>query len=290
MQQRPPSDLLARLEAARDHVLERIEEPPRLAVVLGSGLGAMAETLENPAVIPYTRIPNWPRSTVHGHAGRLVVGKVSGVPVAVMQGRVHLYEGYAPWEVTFPVRVLALAGVRSLVITNAAGAVNESFEPGDLMLIRDHLNLQGSSPCVGPNLDSLGERFFDMTHAYGRGHLEAARMAGVEAGLELREGVYAGLLGPAYETPAEIRMLRTLGADAVGMSTVPEVLAARHAGVEVVGISCISNMAAGVLDQPLDHREVMEVAERVRGDLVGLIRGTIRNLVEIDDAAPEPER
>lgn len=281
MAQRPPSDLTARLEAARDHVLDRAERPPQVAVVLGSGLGAMAETLEDPVVIPYPRIPHWPMSTVHGHTGRLVLGRVSGVPVAVMQGRVHLYEGYAPWEVVFPIRVLALAGCGSMVVTNAAGAVNESFDPGDLMLILDHLNLQGSSPCTGSNLEALGERFFDMTHAYHRPYLEAARMAGVERGMELREGVYAGMLGPAYETPAEIRMLRTLGADAVGMSTVPEVIAARHAGLKVVGISCMSNMAAGVIDRPLDHREVMEVAERVRDDLIGLLRGTIRNIAQL---------
>lgn len=282
MQQTPPADLLARLESARDHIIDRGSGPPRIAIVLGSGLGAMAETLEDAVVLPYARIPHWPMSTVHGHAGRLVLGRVFGVPVAVMQGRVHLYEGYAPWEVVFPVRALAMCGCRSMVVTNAAGAVNESYAAGDLMLIEDHLNLQGTNPCIGPNLADLGERFFDMTYAYHRPYLEAARMVGVERGLELRQGVYAALLGPSYETPAEIRMLRTLGADAVGMSTAPEVIAASHAGLRVLGISCISNMAAGVLDQPLDHHEVMEVAERVRPDLVGLIRGSVRGIAELE--------
>lgn len=278
----PPADLLARLEAARDHVLDAAGERPRIGIVLGSGLGAMAETLDDPTVIPYQGIPHWPVSTVHGHAGRLVLGDCNDIPVAVMQGRVHLYEGYRPWEVVFPTRVLALVGCGAVVITNAAGAVNESFEPGDMMIIRDHLNLQLANPCAGANLDPLGERFFDMTYAYHRPYVEAARMAGIERGLELREGVYAAMLGPSYETPAEIRMLRTLGADAVGMSTVPEVIAARHAGVRVLGVSCISNMAAGVLDRPLHHLEVMEVAERVRDDLIGLLQATVRNIAEAD--------
>lgn len=274
-----PTDHMARLESARDHVLQAMGEAPELGLVLGSGLGAMAETLDDPVVIPYQRIPHWPVSTVPGHAGRLVIGGSGGVPVAVMQGRVHLYEGYAPWEVAFPTRVLAMIGCRGMVITNAAGAINESFAPGNLMLITDHLNLQGANPCAGPNL-ALGERFFDMTRAYDRGYLEMARMAGVERETELREGVYAGVLGPSYETPAEIRMLRALGADAVGMSTVPEVIAARHAGVRVLGISCLSNMAAGILDEPLHHQEVMAVAERVRDDLVGLLHAVIRGIHE----------
>lgn len=278
-----PADLLARLESARDHVLGALSSPPpSIGMVLGSGLGAMAETLDDPVVLPYQRIPHWPVSTVQGHAGRLVIGSSAGVGVAVMQGRVHLYEGYQPWEVVFPGRVLALLGCRALVVTNAAGAIDESFAPGDLMLITDHLNLQGSNPCAGPNLP-LGERFFDMTRAYDRHLLQVARMAGVERGLELREGIYAGLLGPSYETPAEIRMLRTLGAHAVGMSTVSEVIAARHAGVRVLGISCISNKAAGVVDEPLHHQEVMAVAERVRDDLVGLLHSVIRGIHEAGD-------
>lgn len=286
MQHAPPADLIARLGAARDYLLERVRSRPLVGLVLGSGLGALAETLDDPVVVPYPRIPHWPASTVTGHAGRLVLGQADGVAVAVMQGRVHLYEGYAPWEVVFPTRALALLGCRAFVVTNAAGAVNESFAPGDLMLIHDHLNLQGTNPCVGPNLEGLGERFFDMTRAYEPRYLEVAQMAGVECGLELRVGVYAALLGPSYETPAEIRMLRALGADAVGMSTAPEVIAAVHAGMRVLGVSCISNMAAGVLDRPLDHREVMQVAEGVRDDLVALLHAVIRGIAQRE--APEP--
>jgi purine-nucleoside phosphorylase len=277
----PPTDLLARLRGARDEVARQIERSPRIGIVLGSGLGAMAETLEDPVVVPYQRIPGWPVSTVEGHAGRLIAGRIGSVDVVVMQGRVHLYEGYAPWQVVFPTRVLALLGCDSLVVTNAAGAIDPGFEPGDLMLITDHLNLQGINPCTGPNLDRLGLRFFDMTHAYSPAYFEVARMAALERDLVLREGVYAGLLGPSYETPAEIRMLRTLGADAVGMSTVPEVIAANHAGLRVVGISCMTNMAAGVLDAPLHHEEVMEIAERVRDDFVGLLQGIVRGIAEM---------
>ncbi len=277
-----PPDLLARMSTARDHVAAAAPVRPRLGLILGSGFGVMAETLEDAAVIPYESIPGWPLSTVEGHAGRLVLGRCESVPVAVMQGRVHLYEGYAPWEVAFPTRVLALLGCETLVVTNAAGAVNESFAPGDLMLITDHLNLQGSNPCSGPNLGALGLRFFDLTHAYHPGYMEVARMAALERGLSLREGVYAGLLGPSYETPAEIRMLRTLGADAVGMSTVAEVIAANHAGLKVAGISCMTNMAAGVLEKPLHHEEVMQTAARVRDDLVGLLRGLVRGIGELE--------
>lgn len=284
MPEAPPTDLLARLRSARDEVARQIQRQPRIGIVLGSGLGAMAETLDDPVVVPYQRIPGWPVSTVEGHAGRLVAGRVGEVEVVVMQGRVHLYEGYAPWQVVFPTRVLALLGCSSLVVTNAAGAVDAGFEPGDLMLITDHLNLQGVNPCTGPNLDRLGLRFFDMTHAYHPPYFEIARMAALERDLVLREGVYAGLLGPSYETPAEIRMLRTLGADAVGMSTVPEVIAANHAGMKVLGLSCITNMAAGVLDQPLHHEEVMAIADRVRDDVIGLLQGIVRGIAEAGES------
>ncbi len=278
----PPSDLAARLERARDRVARAAEVAPRVGLILGSGLGAFAETLADAAVVPYTDIPGWPVATVQGHAGRLVLGRCGSLPVAVMQGRVHLYEGYAPWQVAFPTRVLRLLGCRALVVTNAAGAIRPEFTPGELMLITDHLNLQGANPCAGPNLEALGPRFFDMTHAYHPPYLEAARMAAFERELTLREGVYAGLLGPSYETPAEIRMLRTLGADAVGMSTVPEVIAANHAGMRVVGISCLTNMAAGVLERPLDHEEVMQTAARVRDDLIGLVTSLLAGIAEIE--------
>lgn len=270
-----PVDLLPALTVARDVIADTIEVRPRIALILGSGLGALADTLESATVISYDEIPHWPVSTVEGHAGRLVVGNLADVPVAVMQGRVHLYEGYAPWEVVFPTRVLALLGCESLVVTNAAGAIDPDFGAADLMLIRDHLNLQGSNPCTGPNLSSLGPRFFDMSRAYDPVYQDLARGCASDLGIVLREGVYAGLLGPSYETPAEIRMLRRLGADAVGMSTVPEVLAAAHTGMRVAGISCLTNMAAGVLDEPLDHEEVMVTAERVRDDLIALLRSLV---------------
>lgn len=267
----PPEDLAHRLQAARDAVAAAADLRPRLGMILGSGLGAFADRLEGAVSVSTADLPHWPSSTVEGHAGRLMLGRWEGVPLAVMQGRVHLYEGYPPWEVVFPVRVLALLGCDGLVVSNAAGAINTDFAPGELMLIRDHLNLQGANPCVGPNLEELGPRFFDMTRAYHPPYQELARQAARTQGTTLREGVYAGLLGPSYETPAEIRMLRTLGADAVGMSTVPEVIAANHASLRVVGISCLTNMAAGVLDRPLDHQEVMRTAEAAREAFVGLL-------------------
>jgi len=260
-----------RLRAARDYVQSRVPLEPRLALILGSGLGAFADTLTAPTSLPYDDIPHWPRATVDGHAGQLVVGRHAGLPLAIMQGRAHLYEGYHSWQVAFPIRVLAMMGCKSLLVSNAAGAINTAFAAGELMLIRDHINFQGSNPCTGENLDELGPRFFDMTNAYDPGYRTLATDSANELGLLLREGIYAGMLGPSYETPAEITMLRAVGADAVGMSTVPEVIAANHAGMKVVGISCLTNMAAGILDQPLDHDEVMRTAERVHHHFISLI-------------------
>lgn len=262
---------MARLRAAGESLAGSTPARPRIAMILGSGLGAFAGLLDDAVVVDYERIPHWPVSTVEGHAGRLVFGRHRGAPVAAMQGRVHLYEGYDAWQVAFPVRVLAILGCRALVVSNAAGAIEPGWSPGDLMLIEDHLNLQGVNPCVGPNLEELGPRFFDMSRAYDPRYRELACEAAAAIGVGLRQGVYAGLLGPSYETPAEIRMLRTLGADAVGMSTVPEVVAATHAGLRAVGLACLTNMAAGVLDEPLDHDEVMRTAERVREHFTGLI-------------------
>lgn len=266
-----PSDYRTSLEQAEQAIRDRVGAEPRIALILGSGLGAFADTLEGAERIPYEDIPWWPLSTVEGHSGRLVVGRRGGAALAVMQGRVHLYEGYEPWEVVFPLRVLSLLGCHSLVVTNAAGAINTDFAAGDLMLIRDHINLQGTNANLGPNFDDLGPRFFDMTYAYDRDYRALARQAATNQGIELREGVYAAVLGPSYETPAEIRMLAGMGADAVGMSTVPEVTAANHLGMRAVGISCLSNMAAGVLDKPLDHEEVMQTTERVRAVFAGLV-------------------
>jgi purine-nucleoside phosphorylase len=245
---------------------------PRVAVVLGSGLGAFADTLENSVTTPYADIPGWPRSTAVGHAGKLVVGSVSGTPVAVLAGRAHLYEGYTAEQAVFGIRAMRKLGVESVILTNAAGGVNVNFGAGQLVLISDHINLLGQNPLTGPNDGSLGPRFPDMSEAYSKDYREIARAAGQEMGLDLPEGVYAAVPGPSYETPAEIRYMRTIGADLVGMSTVPEAIAANHMGMKVLGISCVTNAAAGVLDRKLNHTEVMEVGERMKGTLIELLR------------------
>ena len=263
------------VEEAAAWIRGRTDARPEIGLILGSGLGVLAEAMKGATAIPYREIPHFPVSTVAGHAGELVVGEAAGRPVLLMNGRFHLYEGYPAQAVAFPVRVMKALGVHTLVVTNAAGGINTTFQPGDLMLIEDHLNLTGQNPLVGPNDESIGPRFPDMSEAYSARLRELARAVAEQQGLRLVSGVYAGLLGPSYETPAEIRMLRALGADAVGMSTVTEVIAARHAGLEVAGISCISNMAAGILPQPLSHREVMETAERVKERFLGLITGLL---------------
>ncbi len=237
---------------------------PKVGIILGSGLGEFAEGLAKKVVIPYAELPHFPHSSVPGHAGRLVLGEVGGEPIVAMQGRVHAYEGYTPNQVAFPARVLCALGIHTLVVTNAAGGVNEAFKPGDLMVITDHLNLSGYNPLVGPNDDRMGPRFPDMTTAYPTALQAQLLNSAQNVGVELKQGVYAVLAGPSYETPAEIRMLRILGADAVGMSTVPEVIAARHMGVQVAGISCITNLAAGIGNKPLTHEEVAETAHRVK--------------------------
>ncbi|MFL6254628.1 MAG: purine-nucleoside phosphorylase [Pyrinomonadaceae bacterium] len=280
-----PETLYERAEHAARLIHSRTGEDVRVALVLGSGLGAFAGELEDAQAIPYSEIPGFARPTVEGHAGRLVVGRVGGVTVAAMQGRFHFYEGYTLEEVTFPIRVLGLLGAKSLVLTNAAGGLNNAFEQGALILISDHLNLMGTNPLIGRNDprfgrgdESHGKRFPDMTEVYDREYQEAAITEAREMGLELRRGIYAALTGPSYETPAEIRMLRALGADAVGMSTVPEAIVARHMGLRVLGLSCITNMAAGVLDKPIDHEEVIETGERVRETFAELLRRVIPKL------------
>jgi len=251
---------------------------PRVGVVLGSGLGAFADTLESPTVIPYTDIPGWPQSTAAGHAGKLVVGDIDGLPIAVLAGRAHLYEGYTPQQVVHGIRTLAGFGIESIILTNAAGGVNPSYGPGQLVLISDHINLLGQNPLTGPNDDALGPRFPDMSEAYSKRYRRIARDAGTEMGLDLPEGVYAAVPGPSYETPAEIRYLRAIGADLVGMSTALETIAANHIGMKVLGISCVTNYAAGVTDQKLDHKEVLEVGERVKGTMVELMRRVLPRL------------
>jgi purine-nucleoside phosphorylase len=253
-------------------------ELPKVGVILGSGLGRLADELVDAVAIPYGEIPHFPVSTVHGHAGRLVVGRLpgrDGTPLAALQGRFHLYEGYGAQEVVFPIRALARGGVSAFVITNAAGGVNRAFRAGDLMVISDHLNLTGQNPLAGPHDDRLGPRFPDMSEAYSKEFQKLAREASREVSLELREGVYCVLSGPSYETPAEVRMLEKCGADAVGMSTIPEVVACRQMGVGVLGISLISNLAAGISPVPLTHQEVIETGERVAADFVKLVRAVV---------------
>ena len=256
-------DITTRIYAAADYIRSRTSLRPTVGLVLGSGLGDFADTLENPVRIPYSDIPNFPIPTVPGHAGALVFGKKCGQTVVVLQGRIHYYEGLPQQEITLPIRVLAALGVKTLVLTNACGGVNLSFRPGDLMLISDHINYSGANPLMGPNLDAFGPRFPDMSDLYTASLRKAIREKAEAAGIPLQEGVYAMYSGPNYETPAEIRMFRILGADTVGMSTVPEALVAGHCGMQVVGISCITNMAAGVLPVKLSHAEVTETANRV---------------------------
>jgi purine-nucleoside phosphorylase len=256
---------------------------PRVAVVLGSGLGAFADELADRTEIPYAEIPGWPCSTAMGHAGKLVFGKLGALDVAVMAGRVHLYEGYTPAQVTFGVRVLGSLGVRTIVFTNAAGGINLALERGGLVLISDHINLQGSNPLSGPNDDTLGPRFPDMSEAYSRELRTLAHEVGSEIGVRMAEGIYAAVLGPSYETPVEIRYLRTIGADLVGMSTVPEVIVANHMGMRALGISCVTNMAAGILPQKISHAEVLETGEMVRGTLVKFLRALLPKMETAND-------
>jgi len=262
-------------DSAAQLILSRTALRPKIGLVLGSGLGAFADSLTDSVRVPYADIPSFPLATAIGHAGRLVIGKAGEVPVAAMQGRVHQYEGYSAQQVAFPIRVFARLGVQSVILTNAAGGINLGYSQGALVLIRDHMNLQGSNPLVGPNDDRFGVRFPDMTQAYSRAYRGVAREEAVRLNIQLSEGVYAALLGPSYETPAEIEYLRRIGADLVGMSTVAEVIAARHMGLNVLAISCVTNMAAGILDQPLSHAEVMETGERVKTTFEALLRAVL---------------
>src|SRR5260370_23700871 len=253
---------------------------PRVGVVLGSGLGAFADELTNPIAMSYADIPGWPQSTAVGHAGKLVVGSLEGLDVAVLAGRSHLYEGYTPQQVTTGVRILAQLGVKSIVFTNAAGGINLSYRQGGLVLISDHINLQGTNPLIGPNDDSLGPRFPDMSDAYCAAYRVIARQVASELGIDLPEGVYAAVSGPSYETPAEIRYLRVIGADLVGMSTAPEVIVANHLGLKFLAISFVTNMAAGITSQKINHQEVLETSLRVRGTLVNLLKALLPRITD----------
>lgn len=280
-------DLHTRVTQALTHIFLRTDVKPTLGIILGSGLGGFASQVENAVTIPYAEIPNFPRSTVEGHEGRLVLGALAGVPVAVMQGRVHAYEGYSMAEVTFPARVLGLMGCKGLIVTNAAGGINKSFAQGGLVAISDHINLTGQNAAVGPNearfavRQGAGLRFFDMTTAYSPRLRKIAAEEAAKQGISLPEGVYLAVLGPSYETPAEIRAFRTLGADLVGMSTVHEVIVARHMGLEVLGLSLVTNMAAGVLDQVIHHAEVMETGLRVEAQFTSLVKALVPQVAAV---------
>lgn len=251
---------------------------PKIGLILGSGLGVLADEIEQAVKIPYEKVPHFPISTVKGHAGQLVIGTLCNKEVIAMQGRFHYYEGYSMKEVTFPIRVMKALGVELLIVTNAAGGVNEEFQPGDLMIITDHLNHMGDNPLIGPNDDELGVRFPDMSEPYSKKYIAIAKKVAAQEKLLLREGVYVANAGPMYETPAEVKMIRLLGGDAVGMSTVPEVIVARHAQMDVIGISCISNMAAGILEEPLSHEDVIETTEKVRDSFLSFIKSLITSI------------
>ena len=268
----------AAIDKAATFIGGKLTKSPEIGLILGSGLGVLADEIENPVMIPYGDIPDFPVSTVEGHAGRLVIGELEEKTVLAMQGRFHYYEGYGLDEVTFPVRVMKQLGIEKVIVTNAAGGVNPEFEAGDLMMITDHINNVGINPLIGPNDGDLGVRFPDMSSAYDPAYQELIEQVAKDLGISLQKGVYVWNSGPSYETPAEIRMLQKVGGDAVGMSTVPEVVVAQHSGMKVLGLSCISNMAAGILDQPLSHEEVIETTEKVREDFLKLVKGIVRNL------------
>jgi len=277
----------ARASRAAKFILSKTKLRPKIALVLGSGLGAFADELDSATRLPYQKIPGFPRPTVPGHAGSLAIGRSGEVPVFTMQGRVHFYEGYSSREVIFPMRVLGRLGIRAAIITNAAGAINLDYTQGALVVIRDHINLQGKNPLVGPHDERFGPRFPDMSDPYFKLYRGTALREAKRLGLGVHEGIYAALSGPSFETPAEIRYLKTIGADLVGMSTVPEVIVARQMGIRVLGISCATNMAAGILDQSLSHSEVLETGERVKSEFIALLRAVIPSIAA-DIASAEP--
>jgi purine-nucleoside phosphorylase len=268
-------DEFAKAEQAAEFIRSKTALKPKIALILGSGLGPFADGIKNATRLSYSDIPHFPRTTAIGHAGKLVIGNVAGVPVAAMQGRVHYYEGLPLRDVVFPIRVFNQLGVKAAIITNAAGGINTSYSQGALVVLNDHINLQGSNPLIGPNDDRWGPRFPDMTRVYWKPYREIAKQEAKRVGIEVHEGVYVAVTGPSYETPAEIRMFRNVGADVVGMSTVAEVIAASHMSMRVLAISCVTNMAAGILDQPLDHLEVLETGERVKGAFMQLLNAVI---------------
>jgi len=271
-------NLVEKVKETAEFLKKRLAVKPSIGIILGSGLGPLADEISNATIIKYNEIPNFPTSTVQGHKGQLVIGTLEGKNVIAMQGRFHYYEGYSLEEVTFPVRVMKVLGVEAVIITNAAGGVNKDFVPGDLMVITDHINFTFDNPLIGKNYNELGTRFPDMSHAYDESLINIAIESAKKLNLNIKQGVYMWNSGPTYETPAEVRMASFLGADAVGMSTVPEVITAVHGNIKVLGISCITNMAAGILDQPLDHSEVIETSERVKNDFISLIKEILKHM------------
>lgn len=269
---------LNKLKESVEFVKGNLKETPQIGIILGSGLGELGELVENKQIIKYNDIPNMPVSTVAGHKGQFVCGDLNGKKVIMMQGRVHYYEGNKMEDVILPVYIMKEIGIEKLIVTNAAGGVNEGFNPGDLMIIKDHINFSFDNPLIGKNIDELGPRFPDMSEPYNRELIKLTKDIANKLDVKLQEGVYAMMTGPTYETPAEIRMLRLLGADAVGMSTVPEVIGANHCGIKVLGISCITNMAAGILDQPLNHKEVIETSNKVKSTFVTLVKEIIKDM------------
>jgi len=269
---------------AADYIRSKTSLQPKLALVLGSGLGAFADELQDRTIIPYPSIPHFPVSAAEGHAGNLVIGKVGETPVAVMQGRVHYYEGHSMLRVTFPMRVFCRMGIKGVLLTNAAGGIGAQLTPGCLVVLSDHINLQGTNALIGPNEERFGPRFPDMTEAYAKAWRAIALEEGREQGIKICEGIYAAVPGPSYETPAEIRFLRTIGADVVGMSTVAEVIVARHCGIKVLAISVVTNMAAGILNQPIHHDEVLEIGQRIKGEFSRLLVALIPKLAETSTA------
>lgn len=269
---------LNKIEETKNYLFKKINTTPKIAIILGSGLGSLTSKMTNQIVIPYKEIPNFLSSELVGHSNELVIGTLNDKEVIAMKGRFHYYEGYSLKEITFPIRVFKELGIQYLIITNSCGAINETFKPGELMLIKDHLNLVGTNPLIGENIESLGTRFPDLSNAYNKDLRDLVKRAALKENIKLNEGVYAWWSGPAYETPAEIKMIRTLGADAVGMSTVPEVIVANHAGLKTIGISTLTNMASGILKKPLSHKEVVEVANSVKEKFAKLIMEVIKEI------------
>ncbi|MBK0009964.1 purine-nucleoside phosphorylase [Priestia aryabhattai] len=264
-----------KVQQTKDYLLSQMGQSPSIGLVLGSGLGILADEIENPTYIPYNELPHFPASTVTGHAGRMVIGDLKGKRVIAMQGRFHYYEGHSLEAVTYPIRIMKAIGVQQIIVTNAAGGINPNFKPGDLMIIQDHINLTSQNPLIGPNEEEFGERFPDMSEAYSKKLIALAKDVASKNKINMVEGIYAGMLGPSYETPAEVNFLSIIGASAVGMSTVPEVIVAQHSGLEVLGISCISNMAAGISEHSLTHDEVMETTENIKSQFLQLVKEVI---------------